>query len=290
MDTKRGGDVARIRDPARDKAKELYLNNKDITNREIANILGVDEKKIATWKIRDNWKCSTTEKKNVVQQNKKCSTTKPKEEKKELTSDEDKAFEYVDEEDGLTDRQRNFCYCYYENFNATQAAIKAGYSEKTAAEQGCRLLKNVKVKEFLEKLREVYRTEFLLTQERVMNRHVQIALSDMRDFITEDGKLRSNYDGTLVKKLTIRSSTYSDGEIAKEDRTVTLELEDRKPSLNLITKKLNLDPDTNIAKQRLEIEKEKVYGTGNGEGKTSGSIEKAKSILIKLRGSNESNR
>ena len=78
MDTKRGGDVARIRDPARDKAKELYLNNKDITNREIANILGVDEKKIATWKIRDNWKCSTTEKKNVVQQNKKCSTTNEK--------------------------------------------------------------------------------------------------------------------------------------------------------------------------------------------------------------------
>ena len=178
-------------------------------------------------------------------------------------SNEDKDFEYVDEEDGLTDRQRNFCYCYYENFNATQAAIKAGYSEKTAAEQGCRLLKNVKVKEFLEKLREVYRTEFLLTQERVMNRHVQIALSDMRDFITEDGKLRSNYDGTLVKKLTIRSSTYSDGEIAKEDRTVTLELEDRKPSLNLITKKLNLDPDTNIAKQRLEIERKKVEGEKN---------------------------
>ena len=282
--------MARIRDPARDKAKELYLNNKDITNREIATILGVDEKKIATWKIRDNWKCSTTEKKNVVQQNKKCSTTKRKEEKKELISDEDRDFEWVVEEDGLTDRQRNFCYCYYENFNATQAAIKAGYSEKTAAEQGCRLLKNVKVKEFLEKLREIYRTEFLLTQERVMNRHVQIALSDMRDFITEDGKLRSNYDGTLVKKLTIRSSTYSDGEVKKEDRAVTIELEDRKPSLNLITKKLNLDPDTNIAKQRLEIEKDKVYGTGNGEGKASGSVEKAKSILIKLRGSNESDR
>lgn len=70
--------MARNRDPARDKAKELYLNNKNITNREIANILGVDEKKIATWKIRDNWKCSTTEKKNVVQQNKKCSTTNKK--------------------------------------------------------------------------------------------------------------------------------------------------------------------------------------------------------------------
>ena len=70
--------MSRIRDPARDKAKELYLSNKDITNREIANILGVDEKKKATWKYRDNWDCSTSKKKNVVQRNGKCSTTNKK--------------------------------------------------------------------------------------------------------------------------------------------------------------------------------------------------------------------
>lgn len=70
--------MSRIRDPARDKAKELYLSNKDITNREIGNILGVDEKKIATWKYRDNWECSTTKKKNVVQQKRKSSTTNKK--------------------------------------------------------------------------------------------------------------------------------------------------------------------------------------------------------------------
>lgn len=70
--------MARIRDPARDKAREIYLNNKNITNREIANILKVDEKKIATWKHRDNWECSTTKKKNVVQQNDNCSTTNRK--------------------------------------------------------------------------------------------------------------------------------------------------------------------------------------------------------------------
>lgn len=259
--------------------------------KDIAIKYNVTLNTVKSWKTRYKWKKNTEEKESaekVCTQNKSMHTLKKSAENK--ISNEDKDFEYVDEEDGLTDRQRNFCYCYYENFNATQAAIKAGYSEKTAAEQGCRLLKNVKVKEFLEKLREVYRTEFLITQERVMNRHVQIALSDMRDFITEDGKLRSNYDGTLVKKLTIRSSTYSDGEVVKEDRAVTIELEDRKHSLNLITKKLNLDPDTNIAKQRLEIEKEKVYGTGNGEGKTSGDIEKAKSILIKLRGNNEGDR
>ncbi|WP_462424465.1 terminase small subunit [Fusobacterium ulcerans] len=248
--------------------------------KDIASKYNVTLNTVKSWKTRYKWKKDAEEKEsaeNVCTQNKSMHTLEKGAENK--ISNEDKDFEYVDEEDGLTDRQRNFCYCYYENFNATQAAIKAGYSEKTAAEQGCRLLKNVKVKEFLEKLREVYRTEFLLTQERVMNRHVQIALSDMRDFITEDGKLRSNYDGTLVKKLTIRSSTYSDGEIAKEDRTVTLELEDRKPSLNLITKKLNLDPDTNIAKQRLEIERKKVEPGEKGKDKTGKFLDMLEEII-----------
>jgi len=284
MDTKRGGDVARIRDPARDKAKELYLNNKDITNREIANILGVDEKKIATWKIRDNWKCSTTEKKNVVQQNKKCSTTKPKEEKKELTSDEDKAFEYVDEEDGLTDRQRNFCYYYMQSLNAFQAAVKAGYSPSYGKTHVYKLLEKASVKNFLYKLKEQQRQEFLLTQERIINRHVQVALSDITDYFNQDGSLKplSEVDGSLVRKIKItKKDDYESAEI---------QLIEKCPSLAWLTKFVGLDPDTNIAKQRLEIEKEKVYGTGNGEGKTSGSIEKAKSILIKLRGSNESNR
>lgn len=248
--------------------------------KDIATKYNVTLNTVKSWKTRYKWKKNTEEKESaekVCTQNKSMHTLKKSAENK--ISNEDKAFEYVDEEDGLTDRQRNFCYCYYESFNATQAAIKAGYSEKTAAEQGCRLLKNVKVKEFLEKLREVYRTEFLLTQERVMNRHVQIALSDMRDFITEDGKLRSNYDGTLVKKLTIRSSTYSDGEVKKEDRAVTIELEDRKPSLNLITKKLNLDPDTNIAKQRLEIERKKVEPGEKGKDKTGKFLDMLEEII-----------
>lgn len=261
-----------------ESAKIDYMSG--MKYKDIATKYNVTLNTVKSWKTRYKWKKEEEKKESAEKactQNKSMHTLEKGAENK--ISNEDKDFEYVDEEDGLTDRQRNFCYCYYENFNATQAAIKAGYSEKTAAEQGCRLLKNVKVKEFLEKLREVYRTEFLLTQERVMNRHVQIALSDMRDFITEDGKLRSNYDGTLVKKLTIRSSTYSDGEIAKEDRTVTLELEDRKPSLNLITKKLNLDPDTNIAKERLEIERKKFGNGENGKDKTGKFLDMLEEII-----------
>jgi phage terminase small subunit len=45
----------------------------------------------------------------------------------------------------LTEQQMLFVKEYIVDFNGTQAAIRAGYSEKTAAEQASRLLKNVKV-------------------------------------------------------------------------------------------------------------------------------------------------
>lgn len=46
----------------------------------------------------------------------------------------------------LTDRQRIFVAEYLKDRNATQAAIRAGYSAKTANEQGARLLANVSIR------------------------------------------------------------------------------------------------------------------------------------------------
>ncbi len=46
----------------------------------------------------------------------------------------------------LTPKQERFCHEYMVDLNATQAAIRAGYSEKTAQEQGSRLLSKVIVK------------------------------------------------------------------------------------------------------------------------------------------------
>lgn len=48
--------MARVRSPNRDKAFEIYKENDGtITNREIANILGISEKTISGWKSKDNW-------------------------------------------------------------------------------------------------------------------------------------------------------------------------------------------------------------------------------------------
>lgn len=54
----------------------------------------------------------------------------------------------------MTARQINFCLAYIGSGNATQSAIEAGYSEKTAPEQGARLLNNVNVQNYIRELQE----------------------------------------------------------------------------------------------------------------------------------------
>ena len=51
----------------------------------------------------------------------------------------------------LTKKQAAFCAEYLKDLNATQAAIRAGYSEKTAKEQASRLLINVNIKKIVQK-------------------------------------------------------------------------------------------------------------------------------------------
>ena len=58
----------------------------------------------------------------------------------------------------MNDKQKLFATEYIKDMNATQAAIRAGYSENTAYSQGQRLLKNVEIKkmieEYLKKVRD----------------------------------------------------------------------------------------------------------------------------------------
>ena len=54
----------------------------------------------------------------------------------------------------LTEKQKRFVQEYLVDLNATQAAIRAGYSEKSAARIAVELLNKTQVSNHLEKLRK----------------------------------------------------------------------------------------------------------------------------------------
>lgn len=56
-------------------------------------------------------------------------------------------------------KQRRFCDEYLIDCNATQAAIRAGYSKKTANEQAARLLANVNIKSYIDEQLECIHNE-----------------------------------------------------------------------------------------------------------------------------------
>lgn len=68
----------------------------------------------------------------------------------------------------MTDKQKRFADEYLITSNATQSAIKVGYSEKTAYSQGQRLLKNVEVKKYLDEKMQEISSDKVATAEEVI--------------------------------------------------------------------------------------------------------------------------
>lgn len=70
---------------------------------------------------------------------------------------------------GLTPKQQLFVDEYLKDRNGTQAAIRAGYSEKTANEQAARLLANVSVSEVVQKEIAASQKKAKLSREKVLD-------------------------------------------------------------------------------------------------------------------------
>lgn len=94
----------------------------------------------------------------------------------------------------LTPKQRRFVDEYLIDLNATQAALRAGYSPKTADQIGSELLQKTTVAEALQarmKARE-QRTE--ITQDRVLTELAKIGFFDVRKLFHGDGSPKSIAD------------------------------------------------------------------------------------------------
>lgn len=70
--------------------------------------------------------------------------------------------------DGLSNRELLFSSEYLVDLNAKQAAIRAGYSPKTAEQQASRLLRKVKVKDYINSLMEKRAEETGITSKYVL--------------------------------------------------------------------------------------------------------------------------
>lgn len=150
----------------------------------------------------------------------------------------------------LSPKQAAFVAEYLIDLNATQAAIRAGYSEKSADKIGAQLLGKTRVREAIEKsqAKRTERTE--VTADRVVTELAKIAFADPRDLM-EWGP-----DGLMLKDCRIipdvaaaavaEVSEGKDGmKLKKLDKLKALELLGR--HLGMFTDKVEMSGDLDIA-------------------------------------------
>jgi len=89
----------------------------------------------------------------------------------------------------LTPKMRNFCHEYLLDFNTTQAAIRAGYSKKSAYAVGNETMKNPRVARYINELRRESAEKLNITKERILKEYARLAFSDVRKAYGEDGNL-----------------------------------------------------------------------------------------------------
>lgn len=83
----------------------------------------------------------------------------------------------------LTKKQQRFVAEYLLDLNATQAAIRAGYFERTARQQGQRLLSNVDIQAAIQKQLEARSERTQITADRVLEELAKLGFSNMLDYL-----------------------------------------------------------------------------------------------------------
>lgn len=159
----------------------------------------------------------------------------------------------------LTAKQKRFCDEYLIDLNATQAAIRAGYSPKTACEQASRLLANVKVQDeiAIEMAERSKRTG--INQDRVLMEIAKMAFVNIDDVIDLD-TAKVKQTATKEDLACIQSVKIKPTEFGTERE---IKLCDKKSNLELLGKHLGMFKDKVELEADMDLNINIDYGDGN---------------------------
>ena len=204
----------------------------------------------------------------------------------------------------LTAKQQRFVDEYLIDLNATQAAIRAGYSKKTAQVQSARLLSNVMVSAAVAKGMESRSARTGITQDMVLRELAKIGFSDIRKVVRwgetmvrmVDGEEECAEDMVPYHGLALIDSTEIDddtagaiAEVSQGKEGLKVKLHDKKGALVDIGRHLGMfghggPSELDEELKRLEIEKRKAELKALQAGSQSSNAQLLADLIARLPG------
>lgn len=148
----------------------------------------------------------------------------------------------------LTPKQARFVEEYLIDLNATQAAIRAGYSEKTAEQQGPRLLGNVGVAAAIQAAQDKRSERTEINADRVLLELAKLGFANMADYMRTgpdgdpylDFSALTRDQAAALSEVTVEDFKDGRGEDARDVRRVKFKLADKRAALADIGKHLGM--------------------------------------------------
>jgi len=195
--------------------------------KEIAEKYGTTINTVKSWKKRHAWN------------RKKCAPQNGKSVRPKTTIND--GTEETLQNDSLTTEQQLFCVYYIKTFNATQSYLSAyGCSRDSANVAGPRLLKNEKIRDEIERLKEIKRQQIVAGAEDIVELQMRIAFADI-------GNYASFGKTGLFNKVDLKDSAITDTQLIKKvsegKNGITIEVEDRQKAIDWLTKYFLMHPD-----------------------------------------------
>lgn len=154
----------------------------------------------------------------------------------------------------MTPKQKRFINEYLIDLNATQAAIRAGYSPKTAEQTGYQLLQKTSVQDSLSSRMKDREKRTEITQDRVLNELAKIGFADIRKAVQwgdgfavqdpESGEMVISNGVSLIGSEQIDNDTAAAiSEISQTAQGLKIKMHDKKGALVDIGRHLGMFKD-----------------------------------------------
>jgi phage terminase small subunit len=145
----------------------------------------------------------------------------------------------------LTPKQEKFCQEYIINLNGTQAAIRAGYSQKTAYSMAEKLLKKPEIKAKLAQSRQEQESRTQIDADWALQRYGEIANFKIEDIVSFNGSqviFKPMSEWTPEAKGAVSSL-----KLDRNGNVVEIKTHSKLAALDSIAKHLGLFGDLNTA-------------------------------------------
>lgn len=140
----------------------------------------------------------------------------------------------------MTEKQKRFVEEYLIDLNATQAAIRAGYSVKTANEQAAQNLAKLSIQTEIEKALAERSRRTGINQDRVVQELAKIAFVKITDIVNDDCEILPDADEAdlaAIESVKVKTIPTKSGEVGVERE---VKLSSKLKALELLGKHLGM--------------------------------------------------